>query len=305
VVAAPAAVAAESIAVTITPSAPQVDQMLVVHATLSGAAAPPPSLSVTGTDAANRQHAFTATLTQNGDYQGTDPLPAVWGKVTYDVADMGNATGQASVYVRRHVPVLTIKSQRHVISAGRVARITAHLGTTDTNRRVTIYALPYKRDRSQIRSGDVDATSGNLSVTYTMSRRTRFTVKFAGDQKYRPASTYVVVLARAVVHERLRGGYATVNGYRLFHVSANPVLAVHMLPELDGVCLQFLAQRYLNGAWHRVALGCVRTDAEGRAIGALTGHHHLDIPYRVRARWRGTVAVLGNAGAWERLKFRP
>lgn len=304
VVTAPVAVAAESIAVSITPSAPEVDDMLVVHATVSGASAPPASLQVTGTDAAKRQHAFTATLTQSGDYAGTDPLPATWGRVTYHVADMGNATGTASIYVRRHVTSLTIKRQSRVVSAGHLARVTAHLGTTDTNRKVTIYARPYKRDRSQIKSGDVDATSGNLSASYTMSRRTRFIAHFTGDAKYRPAAAYVVVLARAVVHEHLRGGYATENGYRLFHVSDNPVLAVHLLPEMDGVCLQFRAERYFSGRWHKVAVGCVRTDADGRAIGVLTGDHHDD-PYRVRARWRGTFAVLGQAGAWQRLKFRP
>jgi len=183
--------------------------------------------------------------------------------------------------------------------------VTAHLGTTSTNRKVTIYARPYQRDRSQIASGNVDATTGNLSASYTMSRRTRFIAKFGGDQKYRPATAYVVVLARAVVHEHLRDGYATEGAYRLFHVSANPVLAVHLIPELDGVCLQFRAERYFNGRWHKVAVGCVRTDSDGRAIGVLTGDHHLESPYRVRARWRGTFAVLGKAGAWQRLKFRP
>ena len=304
VVTAPVAVAAESISVSITPAAPEVDDMLVVHATVSGSATPPPSLQVTGTDAAHRQHAFTASLTQNGDYTGTDPLPAVWGKVSYTVADMSNATGHASVYVRRHATSLRITRAAKVVSAGHLAHVTAHLGTTDTNRNVTIYARPYQRDRSQIRSGTVDPTSGNLAASYTMSRRTRFIAHFGGDAKYRPATAYVVVLARAVVHEHLRGGYATEGGYRLFHVTDNPVLAVHMIPELDGVCLQFRAERYYSGRWHKVAVGCVRTDADGRAIGVLTGDHHDD-PYRVRARWRGTFAVLGAAGAWQRLKFRP
>jgi hypothetical protein len=305
-VVAPDAFAAESISATITPSAPEVDDILVVHATVSGAVPPPASLSVTGTDAAHRQHAFTAMPTgTTGDYSGTDPLPAVWGKVTYQVADMTNATGEASTYVRRHVPVLTIRRQHGVVSAGRLARVTAHLGTTDTNRRVRIYAHPYDRDRTRIAAGDVDATSGNLSATYRMARRTRFAVRFGGDAKYRPASTHVVVLARAVVHEHLRGGYATSGSYRLYHVSANPVLAAHLLPEMDGVCLRFRAERYFNGGWHLVAVGCVRTDPDGRAIGVLDGDHHLNSPYRVRARWPGSFAVLAKSGTWQKLKFRP
>jgi hypothetical protein len=311
-VVAPDAVAAESISATITPSAPEVDDTLVVHATVSGAVAQPASLTVVRTDRNGQQLPFMAMPTgTTGDYSGTDPLPAVWGKVTYHVADidnathMTNATGQASTYVRRHVPVLTIKRQHGVVSAGRLARVTAHLGKTDTNRRVRIYAHPYDRDRTRIAAGNVDATSGNLSATYTMARRTRFAVRFGGDAKYRPASTYVVVLARAVMHEHLRGGYATSGSYRLYHESANPVLAAHLLPELDGVCLRFRAERYFDGGWHLVAVGCVRTDSDGRAIGVLDGDHHLNSPYRVRARWPGSFALLAKSGTWQKLKFRP
>jgi hypothetical protein len=303
VVTAPEAAAAESISVTITPSAPEVDATPVVHVTVSGAPMQP-TLSGMRTDP-DGQHPFTLTPTSTpGEYTGQD-TPVVWGKATYVVTDtVNNVSGQMSVYVRRHLPSLTIKRQRGVVSAGHLAHVTAHLGTTDTNRKVTIYARPYQRDRTQIQSGDVDAMTGNLSASYTMMRRTRFIAHFGGDAKYRPASVYVVVLARAVIHEYLRGGYATENGYRLYHVTTNPVLAVHMLPELDGVCLQFRAERYYSGSWHKVAVGCVRTDSSGRAIGVLTGDHHYD-PYRVRARWRGTFAVLAKTGTWQRLKFRP
>ncbi|HET6816376.1 MAG TPA: hypothetical protein VFH66_04035 [Mycobacteriales bacterium] len=244
----------------------------------------------------------------DGSFSAPDPQPAVWGYESYDVTASdtnGSGAGHSSLWISRYSTTLTITSTRSVVSAGSLAHVTAHLGTTDTNRTVTIYARPYRRDRTQIRSGAVDATNGDLSATYTMERRTRFIAYFAGDQKYRPASAYVVVLARAVVHEHLRGGYATSGKYRLYHSGANPVLAVHMLPELDGVCLEFLAQRYYNGAWHRDAVGCVRTDVYGRAIGVLTGDHHLYSPYRARARWGGSAAVLARTGAWQYLKFRP
>jgi len=304
-VAAPNAIAAETIGVTVTPTTPQVDDMLVVHATVSGAATTP-TLAVTRTDRNGQQPPFTLMETAAGEYSGNDPLPAVWGRISYVVSDTASgAEGRGSVYARRHTTSLTIHPARRVVSAGRLARVTAHLGTTFTNRRVTLYARPFQRDRTQIRSGSVDATTGNLSASYTMSRRTRFVAKFGGDLKYRPAWARVVVLARAVVHEHLRGGYASDGAYRLFHVTENPVLGVHMLPELDGVCLLFRAERHYNGAWHLVATGCVSTDSDGRAIGVLTGDHHLDSPYRVRARWRGTFALLSKSGAWQRLKFRP
>lgn len=304
---APDALAAESISVSVTPSAPVVDDMLVVHATVSGAATAPANLTVTRKDRNGQQPPFTLTPTGTaGDYAGNDPLPAVWGTMTYVVSDtMNSVSAQKSVYVTRHPTSLSISRSRRIVSAGSLAHVTAHLGTTDTNRTVTIYARPYQRDQTKIASGAVDPTTGNLAASYTMARRTRFIVRFAGDLKYRPATASVVVLARAVVREHLRGGFGTSGAYRLFHVTSNPVLAVHLIPELDGVCLVFRAERYYGGAWHLDAVGCVRTDAYGRAIGVLTGDHHLYSPYRVRARWAGTFALLGSSGAWQRLKFRP
>jgi hypothetical protein len=304
-VVAPEAMAAESISVSVTPSSPVVDDMITVNATVSGAM--PTSLTAYRTDRNGKQAMFTLAPTgTSGDYSGTDPLPAVWGTMTYVVSDdVNQVTGKASVYVTRHPTSLTITRARKVVSAGWQAHVTAHLGTTDTNRTVTIYARPYKRDRTEIRSGAVDPTTGKLSASYTMERRTRFIAHFTGDLKYRPATVSVVVLARAVVREHLRGGYATDGAYRLFHVTDNPVLAVHLIPELDGVCLRFRAERYYNGSWHLDAVGCVRTDPNGRAIGVLTGDHHLNSPYRVRARWPGTYALLAKSGAWQRLEFRP
>ena len=316
VVAAPGAVAAETYTVTVhvaaSPSA-HVGASLTVSGSVtngSGTGVAAATLTIKRTD---ERTGATETLPPmmtgaDGSYSAPDPQPAVWGNVAYDVSasdTTGSGTGHGSLWINRYATSLTIKASRSVQNAGRQVRITAHLGSPTTKRTITIYARPYQRQRTAIASGAVDPTSGDLSVSYTMSRRTRFAAYFSGDEKYRPTSAVVVVRARAVINEHLRGGYATDGAYRLYHESANPVLAVHMLPELDGVCLEFAAQRYYNGAWHRVAVGCVRTDSSGRAIGVLTGDHHQNQPYRVRARWAGTYAVLAKAGAWQLLKFKP
>ena len=316
VVAAPGALAAETYTVTVnvaaSPSA-HVGAKLTVSGSVtngSGTGVAAVTLSITRTDErTGAKETLPPTMTgADGSYSAPDPQPAVWGKESYDVTASdanGSGSGHGSLWISRYPTSLAITSSRAIQNAGRQVRVTAHLGSATTKRTVTIYARPYHRERTVIARDAVDPTSDELSVTYTMSRRTRFSASFSGDEKYRPKTVAVVVRARAVIHEHLRGGYATDGAYRLYHESANPVLAVHMLPELDGVCLQFRAQRYYNGAWHRVAIGCVRTDAQGRAVGVLTGDHHLNQPYRVRARWAGTVAVLARAGAWQRLKFRP
>lgn len=298
-----------TVKVTASPSA-HVGNHLTVSGSVTDSSTGTPAagaaLVITRTDEkTGTQEQLAATAGADGKYSVMDPQPAVWGTESYVVTVTADGSeGHGSLWINRYPTRVGISASRKVANAGRQVRITAHLGSPTNSRQLTIRARPYKREPTVIASDAVDPTSGDLSTTYTMQRRTRFSAHFKGDQKYRPRTVGIVVRARAVIREHLRGGYDTDGAYRLYHAAANPTLAVHMLPELDGVCLQFLAQRYFNGAWHRVAIGCVRTDPDGRAIGVLTGDHHLNSPYRVRARWRGTVALLAKSGDWKRLKFR-
>jgi hypothetical protein len=108
-----------------------------------------------------------------------------------------------------------------------------------------------------------------------------------------------------VLDEQLKGGYRTAAGYRLYHESSNPSLAVHVLPERANMCIRFRAQHRDHGDWVRSAVsGCVGTDSTGRVIGVLTGHHLVGHPYRLRAEWQGNTAIAARNGAWLRLEFR-
>jgi hypothetical protein len=301
---APSALAAESIAVSIAPSSPHVRDMLVVTATVSGASMLPPSLTVTRMDRSGTSM-FTATPTGTaGDYSGNDPMPAVWGTLTYTVDDpTSGSQGHASTYVNRLPTNLTIAASRRVVVTGHRVTVTAHLGSVTSNRAVTIYARPYARDRRVIGSGPVDPTSGDRSATYTVSRRTRFIAHFGGDQTYRPKTVHVVVLARAVVREHLRHYYATSGRYRIYHPGDSPELDARLWPNQQHVCLYFRAQYHSGGSWHNASLSpCVRTNADGRAAALL--NNALRLPYRLRAEWRGNVVALASRGPWLRLRFR-
>jgi hypothetical protein len=300
---APDAFAAEAIHVSVTPPSPRVDSTLTVTATVSEAT--PASLSVTRTDRNNNQTMFMATpTTKPGEYSATDPGPPVWGHVSYVVEDVATGVkGSASVEVSRIPTSLHIVASRSTVLYGHRVRLTAHLGSTFTNRAVTIYARPYGRDRSVIGSGDVDASSGDRSATYTMARRTLFRARFAGDDKYAPANAYVVVRARAVIGERLRGYYATSGAYRIYHRGHTPELDARLWPNQYHVCLYFRAQYYSNGRWHNASLSpCVRTASDGRAAALL--NNALALPYRLRAEWRGNRVATGSHGRWLRLRFR-
>jgi hypothetical protein len=173
-----------------------------------------------------------------------------------------------------------------------------------SNRKLTIFATPYRRSRRQVASGDVD-TSGTLTATYTVIRRTTFSVHFGGDSTYAPATATRVVRVHAILREHLQGGYATSGGFRLYHPGANPAVFVQLLPRQRGMCLHFRAQHYYSHSWHNSTVSpCLRTNADGQLIGVLTGNHVVGEPYRVRAEWRGNRALLARYGAWLKLKFR-
>jgi hypothetical protein len=129
-------------------------------------------------------------------------------------------------------------------------------------------------------------------------------VRFLGAKQYEPSQAGLVVKARAVVRNRLGGGYATRNGYRLYVPSADPPLYGHLRPERKDACLYYRVQRYYRSGWEDVLNPlCVRTDADGRTVRILEGHHVLDRPYRVRVEWRGSKVWLKDFGAWQKLKF--
>jgi hypothetical protein len=313
VAAAPSAAAAGELEVTVhlSPS-PHVDDKLVVSGVVQDAGTHEPvqgaAITIMRTDPNGTQPAFMPVMPTgtDGAYSATDEQPAVRGTVSYAVhSTTGTASGDgsASTYVNRLATSLHIAASRSIVVTGRQVRLTAHLGPTWTNRAVTIYALPYDRVRKAITTGDVDPTSGDRSATYRMSRRTRFTARFAGDDKYAPAAVYVIVRARAVLNERLRGSYATSGAYHLYRAGRSPELDARLWPNQYHVCLYFRAQYYSNRAWHYASLSpCVRTAADGRAAALL--NNALQLPYRLRAEWRGNTVALANHGPWLHLRFR-
>jgi hypothetical protein len=160
----------------------------------------------------------------------------------------------------------------------------------------------------QFDSGPVDA-QGDRSADHQVQRRTTFIAAFAGDSTYAPARATVGVAVRAVIDERLRGGYATRHGVRLYHPGADVNIFLHMRPGAKGTCLIMRAQRHFSGAWHNVAVSnChdqpIRTNSQGEVIAQLQHPHVVGDPYRIRAEYRGSTAAGAGRGAWLHLEFR-
>ncbi len=147
----------------------------------TGAAAAGKSVQVTSTLNGVASSATVVTDVVGGfTYTTTSAVPgALTATATY-AGDALHAGGSASAVtqVGKRVPMLTISASAPKCSAGTVL---AHLGTTATNRTVTI-----KANGATIASGRVNG-SGDLSASYRLRGRTTFTASFSGDARYAAA----------------------------------------------------------------------------------------------------------------------
>lgn len=282
----------------------QVDHDLTVSGQVSGAmAGVVVTLQRQDPGGAPPQSVGSQTVDASGGYSFTDS-PDARGSVTYTVTvQPSGPSNSATVNVAGLVPSLSLTAEHRVVPSGRRVSLTAHLAGPD-DRHLTIDAKPRHRERRQIAAGDADAASGDLTTTYRVKRRTVFVVHYAGDSRYDAAAARAVVRARAVLLERLRGGYGTAGAYRLYHPGGDPTVQVQLRPALAHVCVYFRAQHYRGGRWHTRALSsCLHTDPYGAVAGELGGRHVVGEPYRLRAEWHGNRTALAAKGRWLKVKF--
>jgi YVTN family beta-propeller protein len=222
-----------------------------------------------------------------------------------------------STYSLQVIDAPTLLDASLTLAAGAATRnydatihITAHLGTTDSNRTVSIYAQAFgSTTRTLLKSGKVNS-SGDLSVSHKTPRSTTFSVVFSGDAKYGPRTITRTVRVRAKVSGSQSGYYGSKRvgrvTYRLYHRTG--VLDAHatVTPNKRGECVEFEVQEYFQGAWQaNVTSGCVKLSNLSRASGkfkltqADLGYH-----YRIRAdyiRSSKDTGNLSNDSAWQYL----
>jgi hypothetical protein len=180
--------------------------------------------------------------------------------------------------------------------------VVAHLGTSKL-RALRIYATPYGGSKTLIRSGTVDS-HGNLSVYYTMTRRTTFTVAFAGDDTYNPVYSSKALLGYAKVSSAMLGYYATSGSYKLVHTSVDPSLYVSVAPNNAGACVSYAVQRYYSGAWHTVATdSCEYLDSTSHGVATYYTNVPAGTRFRLRATFNGDTRNVKTYGAWVYGKF--
>jgi DNA-binding beta-propeller fold protein YncE len=218
-------------------------------------------------------------------------------------ADEDGNNLQLRVIVPKRETTLTIRTDKTTYAYGEGAVVTAHLGDTDSNRVVSIWATAFGGVRRLVKRAQVDA-AGNLSATTKVLRKTTFSVTFSGDAHTRPASASVTRQVHARVLNTLRRSYGTSGNYHLYHVHTDPLLTTTVSPNYAGTCVYFRGQELVNGHWRVFATTkCVHLDSLSKAAVELVGTHHVGEHIRMRAEWDTHPANLGSVGAWQYLRF--
>ena len=204
-------------------------------------------------------------------------------------------------------PQLTLNTGSSKFSYGATVHVTAHLGTTDTNRTVSIYAQPSgSTSKTLLKTGKVDA-SGNLTVNYKAAHNTAFSAVFLGDSQYKPASVTSAISVLAGVSETLSNYYTSTHiggvTYRLFHRHALMHVHVTVRPDKNGQCLKFELQEHYHGAWHGATRRCGHLDGSSKiSIRVNLTPADLGYHYRIRAdyvRSSKDTTNLSNDSAWK------
>ena len=280
--------------------------------TLGGVAAPAgTAVTVKRTVSGGADQTFSLTTAADGSYSLTDTPPAL-GQYTYTASynssdpNTASSTATQTVNVTLIPTSLTVSTGATVYTYQPTITITANLGTTDSNRMVSIYAQPAGGSKKLLKTGTVDA-SGNLTVSYPAPHNTRFSAVFTGDQYYAPETVTQDVNVRAKVSESISGYYGktSIGGttYRLYHHTALLKAAATVTPRQSGQCVQFEVQEYYQGAWQpNVKTGCKSLSSTSKAAASFRltkadlGYH-----YRVRADFLGSLTNAGNSSAWQYL----
>lgn len=146
------------------------------------------------------------------------------GTVTYlatfaGATDVSAENAWTKVVVAKANSILTLSLSRAKVKLGDQVTVTAHLEGGATNRSVTIYAVPKGGSKQALRKDPVNR-DGNLSVVTSPTRETTYYAVYNGDAKWNAdtsSSKVVEVEPRWAV--KVIGGYATQNGFRLYHYS--------------------------------------------------------------------------------------
>jgi sugar lactone lactonase YvrE len=208
-------------------------------------------------------------------------------------------------------PALTLNRNGAVYAYGSTVSFTAHLGTTDTNRTVEIWADPAGPEANRLLKKGTVNSAGDLSASLKLTRNTVLTAKFAGDAKYAArtvtSAVYTKVAVRTAISKHYRTAAIGSTKYFFFHKATTPVFSTTMT-AYPGRKQKLVVQYWSGGQWKTRSSTYVAVGANGLSTAKLSGSHPLQVRFRVRAAYvRGSSGDSANYttyGAWKYFTFR-
>jgi hypothetical protein len=213
---------------------------------------------VRSVDGAAETSIGTVFAAADGSFSLDDSPPA--GEITYraeyaGATNMAAASGWASASLQKKQSTVTIDVSDRGVTFGQAIKVKAHLHGGDTNRVVRIYAQPSGGHKQLLKKGTV-GNDGVLVVSTKPARNTAYSATYTGDAGWKgDSSGSVSVTVRVRWSGKAAGGYATSNGFRLYHYSSTcrsgtstacPAATFTLAPNHAGQKVTFLG-RYCKG----------------------------------------------------------
>ena len=269
-------------------------------------------VTITRTKTGTSTARFTVKTDGHGDFTYTSNLgsPGTYrftGRYAGDTST-SPATGWVAVTVQLPIPVVRLSTSANSIRYDGTVKVTAHLGTTYTNRTLAIYAQTAgSRAARLLKRGWADAR-GNLTVSYTAAHSTMFTASFSGDAHYAAAGATrtVGVSVRVAMTDSGYFGTKEIAGitYRVYHHTGDLGANVTITPDKSGQCVNLEVQQWDSKGklWFANAtIGCLALNKSSKVSTDLTLLQAAGAQYRVRAdyaRGRGDATNLNTDGSW-------
>jgi hypothetical protein len=273
----------------------------------TGAAPTGTAVTITRTEQGSTgTQTFSVTTGTGGTFSLTDAPPGP-GSFTYTASYAGSeniaaATAVQTVTVSKLVPALTLSTGPATFNYEPRIEVTAHLGSTDSDRTVAIYAHDLSGNKTVLLRRASVNSKGDLTVSYRAPHNTTFTAEFAGDAKYAARSVSKTVGVRASVSQRVTGNYGTEHhgGHLYYLFGKNKTLdsTLTVAPNQRGQCVKFEVEIYYRGTWTGITSGCgklpksssllLKLSLRGGAIG---------VPYRLRGEFLPAKSDHANLGA--------
>jgi 5-hydroxyisourate hydrolase-like protein (transthyretin family) len=205
---------------------------------------------ITGiTSGAGGSFTINDKLSALGGYIYTASVPAT--------ATTTAATGTLKVTVAKGTPTLTLSAGPPTALYDSTLHVTAHLGSTYSNRTVSVYyQLVGTGTRKLLKTATV-SSAGNLALSYpAATRNVIFIAVFSGDAQYNARTVSVRIGVAVRVAMTNSGWYTTTkfNGttFQVFHHTSHLNVAVTVTPNKRGETVELVAQQWYNNQWNNV-----------------------------------------------------